>query len=379
MDRWAARAQRRSDERQARWLARRRELASRGQLAVMDRWAARLQRSSDERVARWDHTDRLRKLIPSGPVAGPGGSTAVISVEQTGLGWLRWVNMRPGMATGGTGGAPIMALLVAVLVSLAVWRWVFHRAYTVYLRTNDMPPVKINVRLPDQEAACHAAAQMVSRFQAGGSVALADGTRLGVTRPQVTGPQVTGPQATGHPGSVRGPLIVIGAGLVGLVAFIVAARFIAAPAVPPRTQLAAGQLQPGDCLTGPGMGLGASSPWPDEVTSVPCTRPHLAEVIFAGDAWPQSAAYPGDDAIGSHAAARCDTALTGYTGGNQGYIQDFTVEPIVRTAPPGPAVTGHWCASPTSPQQASPARHRSAIRSRHTATDRPTRRRTVQL
>jgi hypothetical protein len=145
----------------------------------------------------------------------------------------------------------------------------------------------------------------------------------------VAGGQRAAGQATGYPGSLRDLLIMICAGLACLVAFVVAARFTSESATPSRTQLTVDQLQPGDCLTGSNMDLGTSSPWPDEVTSVPCTRPHLAEVIFAGDAWPQSAAYPGDDTIGSQAADRCDTALAGYTGGNQRYIQDFVTESIV--------------------------------------------------
>jgi Septum formation len=89
------------------------------------------------------------------------------------------------------------------------------------------------------------------------------------------------------------------------------------------------QLRPGDCLAGPNLGLGTSRPWPDEVTAVPCAQSHLAEVVFAGQAWPRSAAYPGDDAIGQQSDDRCDAALAGYTGGNPVYVRDFVVESIV--------------------------------------------------
>jgi hypothetical protein len=52
-------------------------------------------------------------------------------------------------------------------------------------------------------------------------------------------------------------------------------------------------------------------------------------VVFAGDAWPQPAAYPGDVSVDSQAADRCDRALAAYTGGNQRYLDDFTVDDIV--------------------------------------------------
>ena len=172
MDRWAARAQRKSDARQARWLERQRERASSGQMTAADRWPARLQRGSDERAARWEHRRQLHELIPFGPVAGPDGSTAVISVGQTGLRWLRWASVLP-RDYGGTVRALVPVSGIATLVSLAVWRWVFRRAYTVYVRT-DNPKVKLSIRAPDQDAAYHTAAQLVSRFQAGGPAALAD-------------------------------------------------------------------------------------------------------------------------------------------------------------------------------------------------------------
>ena len=80
-------------------------------------------------------------------------------------------------------------------------------------------------------------------------------------------------------------------------------------------QLTVDQLQPGDCLRGPDMGLDTDSTWPDLVTAVPCTQQHIAEVFFAGNAWPQSlAAYPGDDAVNNTADDRCDTAFAAYDG-----------------------------------------------------------------
>jgi DivIVA domain-containing protein len=68
-------------------------------------------------------------------------------------------------------------------------------------------------------------------------------------------------------------------------------------------------LQSGDCLTGSNLGLGTDSAWPDSVTVVPCTQRHTAEVFFAGNAWPQSMEYPGDNAISDTADNRCETAF----------------------------------------------------------------------
>jgi hypothetical protein len=79
-------------------------------------------------------------------------------------------------------------------------------------------------------------------------------------------------------------------------------------------QLTWDQLRPGDCLAGSSMGLGQSTPWPDFVTRVACTKPHEAEVFFAGDNWPQSLAYPGKQAVDGQADARCEAAFAAYDG-----------------------------------------------------------------
>jgi hypothetical protein len=86
--------------------------------------------------------------------------------------------------------------------------------------------------------------------------------------------------------------------------------------VPPLTgHLSLGELRPGDCLTGSTLGLGSGSTWPYMVAAAPCAGPHLAEVFFAGNAWPQSpAAYPGDNAISDHGYARCLAAFRAYDG-----------------------------------------------------------------
>jgi hypothetical protein len=106
------------------------------------------------------------------------------------------------------------------------------------------------------------------------------------------------------------PEAIFGLGLVAAVTATLIAW------VPPLTgHLSLGQLRPGDCLTGSTLGLGSGGTWPYMVAAAPCAGPHLAEVFFAGNAWPQSpAAYPGDNAISDHGYARCLTAFNAYDG-----------------------------------------------------------------
>ncbi len=95
---------------------------------------------------------------------------------------------------------------------------------------------------------------------------------------------------------------------------------------PSTFQASSDGLQAGDCLTGSDLGLGTSSPWPDFVTVVPCTQQHIAEVFFAGNAWPDSQGYPGDNAIDSQADNSCDTAFGEYDGiasDNSAFTYDF--------------------------------------------------------
>jgi hypothetical protein len=144
-----------------------------------------------------------------------------------------------------------------------------------------------------------------------------------------------------RPGTRRHALIGAGLGFVVLVAVTVLVASVtmiartvssrpsassARPASPPpssprptspppsRLQLAVDQLKTGDCLTGSDLGLGTDSSWPDFVTAVPCTQQHIAEVFFAGNAWPQSRAYPGDNAINNQADDRCNAAFAAYDG-----------------------------------------------------------------
>lgn len=103
-------------------------------------------------------------------------------------------------------------------------------------------------------------------------------------------------------------------------------------------QLTEDQLHPGDCLRGSNLGLGTDSTWPSLVTAVPCTQQHVAEVFFAGNAWPQSlAAYPGDDAVNNTADDRCDIAFAAYDGtasDESSFTYDFLI-PDSSTWPDG--------------------------------------------
>jgi hypothetical protein len=119
-----------------------------------------------------------------------------------------------------------------------------------------------------------------------------------------------------------GPLAIFS---LGLAAAVVATLI---GTVPPLTgHRSLGELRPGVCLTGSNLGLGTDSTWPQWVTAVPCTSQHLGEVFFAGNAWPQSMAYPGDSAVIDQADARCLSEFFAYDGiDNSGSA--FTFEPV---------------------------------------------------
>jgi hypothetical protein len=126
----------------------------------------------------------------------------------------------------------------------------------------------------------------------------------------------TSEEASHRPGGQRagrrylrwGPLAIFGLGLVAAVGVV----FVGT--VPALTgHLGAAQLRAGDCLTASNLSLDSSNPWP-WFTAVRCTDPHLAEVFFAGNAWPRSSAYPGDNAIWNQGLGRCSTAFAAYDG-----------------------------------------------------------------
>jgi hypothetical protein len=109
---------------------------------------------------------------------------------------------------------------------------------------------------------------------------------------------------------------LIGAGLVVVVAVVAIAGVLGvrSSSQVSEDQLTEDQLRVGDCLTGSNLGLNTSNPWPFMVAAVPCTQQHTAEVFFAGNVWPQSAPYPGDNAISGQGAARCQSAFQAYVG-----------------------------------------------------------------
>jgi DivIVA domain-containing protein len=131
-------------------------------------------------------------------------------------------------------------------------------------------------------------------------------------------------------GSRRNVLVLAGAGLAVLTAVIVVIAVTnsrapsassapsrpSAPSTspPPPFLVAWDELQAGYCLTGSDLALGANGYWPDEMMVIPCTQRHLGEVFYAGNAWPQSQAYPGNNRLDSQAEDRCDKAFAAYDG-----------------------------------------------------------------
>lgn len=122
------------------------------------------------------------------------------------------------------------------------------------------------------------------------------------------------PQARALHLSRRAAIVAGGVTAAGIAALVVAGfMFTSAPTS--ANQLTVGELQPGDCLAGSNMGLASSTaPWPLHVTQVACTQQHEAEVIFAGEIWPSSLAYPGDSRVDQQVNERCDAAFASYDG-----------------------------------------------------------------
>ena len=125
---------------------------------------------------------------------------------------------------------------------------------------------------------------------------------------------------------------------------------------PSARQLSYDQLRPGDCVRVPD--ISTISAWPSFFTVVPCAQPHTGEVFFTGDIWPQSIAYPGDNATNKQAGARCGRAFTAYDGIPSDQSA-FNYAWISRTVLLGFRVTGQCNVSPMSP-----AGRRSTRRSR---------------
>lgn len=120
-------------------------------------------------------------------------------------------------------------------------------------------------------------------------------------------------QQAGSGNSRRRALVLASVGVVVLAAVTVAIVAVTSSVSSPR-RVTDGQLRPGDCVRGSNLGLNTNDPWPRVVMVVPCTEQHVAEVFFAGNVWPQSLAYPGDNEVSRQANNRCDTALDAYAG-----------------------------------------------------------------
>jgi hypothetical protein len=156
--------------------------------------------------------------------------------------------------------------------------------------------------------------------------------------PPLPADAVAGPHI-GRDHSTRNALVGAGAGLVIMAAIITVIVLISSSASSPlsspasspsQIQLTRAQLRPGDCLTGSNMPLGSDNPWPEHVTRVDCTKLHRAEVVFVGNNWPQSMAFPGKDAVISQSRARCYSAFTAYDGltPSLSAFQYHTVSPL---------------------------------------------------
>jgi len=148
-------------------------------------------------------------------------------------------------------------------------------------------------------------------------------------------------QAAGQrpgPGSRRNARTMAGLGValvVALTVLVASVTVISTRSVPSRPsassrpsalsarQVTEDQLRTGDCLQGSDLNL-QNYWWPgpdavqwwsgDVVARVPCAQMHAAEVFFAGNAWPQSLACPGADAIAREANTFCSTAFAVYDG-----------------------------------------------------------------
>ena len=131
-------------------------------------------------------------------------------------------------------------------------------------------------------------------------------------QPSAADPAVA--QQAGRSGPSRRLLITVGAAaalgvVVGLIAGL-GHSGSSASSIPSTDQLTIYQLRAGDCLQGSGQTLANFNQLNGPFTVAPCTQPHTDEVFFAGNAWPRSLAYPGDQAVYDDGLARCIMAFS---------------------------------------------------------------------
>lgn len=135
-------------------------------------------------------------------------------------------------------------------------------------------------------------------------------------QPSAADPAVA--QQAGRSGPSRRLLITVGVAaalgvVVGLIAGLDHSGY-SASSIPSTDQLTIHQLRAGDCLQGSGQTLANFNQLNGPFTVAPCTQPHIDEVFFAGNAWPRSLAYPGDQAVYDDGLARCVMAFSVYDG-----------------------------------------------------------------
>jgi hypothetical protein len=129
MDRWAARAQRKSDDRAARWQERHQERARSRRLSITDRWAARAQRKSDDRAARWQEKEQTPPpppwpahryvLLAAGSFVIAVAGISVGSASQHHIPWLSELMTLPA----GLGFAGVIGGLLGAQKARRAQRW----------------------------------------------------------------------------------------------------------------------------------------------------------------------------------------------------------------------------------------------------------------
>ena len=138
-------------------------------------------------------------------------------------------------------------------------------------------------------------------------------------------------QGPGRAGASRRPVIgaTMATALVvvsGIIAGLIIHAKYSTSSAAPTGLLTAYQLQTGECLQTWGETLDSFNDGDGPFAAVPCHQPHTAEVFFAGNAWPRTLAYPGDQAIYDDGYVRCDAAFTAYDG-IASWSSAFTVVP----------------------------------------------------
>ena len=99
---------------------------------------------------------------------------------------------------------------------------------------------------------------------------------------------------------------------IGLIAAIIIIGLV----VQTYVSKSAGDLKVGDCFDPP-----AGEGTVDDVKPSPCTDPHGAEVVFAGNYTPDTTLYPSDTEFGTFFEATCTSAFNTYSG------LDFITDP----------------------------------------------------